>query len=86
VELEVEEHPIAPLHERSHARGPLGREQVAADLEAADGAPQRVGQLGCAAGRIDVERDQEGIHAGSLLGISSVPTRSATRATSWRVM
>ena len=61
-------------------RRPVAGEQPAADLEAADGAAQRVGERARLVGGVDVERDEELIHSLSLRrAVSTVPTRSATR-------
>jgi hypothetical protein len=57
VELEIEEHAVPAAGELAYERGPLGGEQAAADLEAADAAAQRIGRRQRALARFDVEGD-----------------------------
>ena len=66
--------------------GPFGGEEPAADLEAAGDAAQLSASASARAAVLDVERDQELIHAVSSWLVSSVPSRSASRAMPWRSM
>ena len=86
MKLEIEEDAVPLGGERPDDDRPLGREQLVADLEAADAAAQRVGELQRLAPGRHVERDQELIHACSSLDVSSVPVSSAIRVSPWRCM
>jgi len=58
VVLQIEKHAIAARHQFVDKRRTDAREQLLADLEAADSASQAIGEcvgIGC---RIDVKRDQ----------------------------
>ena len=57
VELQVEKHPVTLLDQAPDERRPLGREESAADLGAADSPPQAERELGGVDGVVDVEGD-----------------------------
>ena len=85
--LEVEEDPVPSRRQFAHQRGSLGREQLLADLESANVATDRMRRRQRLGGRVDVERDQNRVHACEWAGeVSIVPTRSLIRAMPCRVM
>ena len=55
--LEIQEDAIASVHEGAHHVRTFGREQSAADLEAANGAAQSVGERDGLGARLHVERN-----------------------------
>ena len=57
VKLEIEKHAVTLLDEAPHERRSFGREQGAADLDAAHAAFESSGELGCVDGVVHIERD-----------------------------
>jgi hypothetical protein len=57
VKLEIEKNSIAAIRQRSDHVRSFGREQAAANLEAADGAAKRIRESRRALPGVDVERD-----------------------------
>ncbi len=80
MKLQVQEHPIAALDERPHNRGSRAGEQLEPDLVAADRAAQRVGKCLGLFGGIDIECNEDAVHACSGVPSDSWPTSSSTRA------
>ena len=83
MEFQVEKHAIAAGDQFLDDRRPVAGEELAADLESADRAPQLIGQLPGLGERIDIERDEElfhAIHSLSRDAVSTVPTSSVMRS------
>ena len=77
MKLQVEEDAVAALDQRPHQRGAFRREQVAADLQAADPAADLGRHRQRRVGGVEVQRDEDRVHAGSGVCVRwAAPTRS----------
>ena len=63
VKLQIEEDAIALARELADHRRSRGREELLADLEAADRSAQRVGELDGPGRRFDIQGDENRVHA-----------------------
>ena len=84
--FEVEEDPVASIAQSPDHGGSFGGEQPIADLEAAGDIPQAVCKAERATAILDIECNQELIHAFSFRLVSSVPVMSPRRAMECRSM
>ena len=87
VEFQVEKHAVATAGQLVHHGRSGRREQLLADLVAADRSTQQVGQRNRLGGGVDIKGNENRVHAWAAVGGvgSKAPTRSLKRATLWRV-
>ena len=88
MKLQVEEDAVATAGQLVNHGWSRRCEQLLADLVTADGAAKGIGQGDGLGGRVDIEGNENRVHAWVALGGvgSKAPTRSLSRAMWWRVM